>query len=663
MNLQLFASYNTNILKIVNDGGGGSSKKDTTAGTKKSSTSGYDPNSIVDYLKQQGQDSSYSARKQLAQQLGIKNYEGSGTQNTKMLNMLKNGTTGSVGAGAVAGAVGAGGNAKKPTNTPAPAVEPVAPAVTTPAVTAPPVISGVDSSLTDTMNSTFTAPSDVTNAQTNATSALNTVTSMPTPSVSAETMQALNTPFSASSAYIEAMNYTNSLLEKLSSGRTSYTDQIKDMMNQIQNRDKFSYDVDTDMLFQQALASAMGSGRQAMQDTIGQASALTGGYANTYATSAGNQAYNAYIEDAYNNLPEYYQMALEAYNMEGQEMYNQLSMLSDADASEYQRMYDSWNSNFANAQQMYAQEYGAWQDSVNNAYKSADLQLKEQGMAYDQAYSNYTAFADNANTLYTNAYNKWADEVANAYNVANLQNNDYWNTQDNQYRYDAMANDNYWNGVDNTYRYDVMENNNEQADLDRQQEDEWNQKEYDYKYSALAQDQSQFNSRYDLNGDGVVDAKDTVLANSTASGDDNGGMATLTTRERDTFVNLVLSAENDEAGYEAGRDYLASIGKSETDFAELDFALEEAKAKRDKDEAEAYAKLPVWEKEWNIVDDTYNGGFLGTPLWSGTDHNDTFTDGNVTYTYDQLKNLLEGSNLSKEQKKEFLAKLTAQSTK
>ena len=81
-------------------------------------------------------------------------------------------------------------------------------------------------------------------------------------------------------------------------------------MGQIQNRDKFSYDVDNDVLFQQYLASSMASGKTAMQDTMGQASALTGGYGSTYATSAANQQYNAYIQDAYNNLPEYYQMAM-----------------------------------------------------------------------------------------------------------------------------------------------------------------------------------------------------------------------------------------------------------------------------------------------------------------------------------------------------------------
>lgn len=611
MNLQLFALKDKTII-MANDGGGSPTKKPATT------SSGYDPNSIVDYLKSQGQDSSYSARKQLAQQMGIKDYKGSGTQNTQLLNMLKEGSKPSTPATKVD---------DKPSKKDKPTV--ADPVVKEPVAEAP--------ALAVPETPVFTQSEEVTNANALRDNALSNLTSMSAPSVSAETMQMLNTPFTASSAYLEAMKYTNSLLEKLSSGKTSYTDQIKDMMSQIQNRDKFSYDVDTDMLFQQALASSMASGQQAMQDTMGQTSALTGGYASTYAQSAGNQAYNAYIEDAYNNLPEYYQMALEAYNMEGQDMYNQLAMLSDADATEYGRMYDSWNANFTNAQNMFNQEYGAWQDSVNNAYNSANLQLKQQGMAYDQAYSNYNALSNQAQTLYQNEYNKWADSV-------NIALDNYWKGVDNQYRYDSMANDNYWNEKDDTYRYDVMENNNEQAQIDR-----------DQKYNMwLAEN--------DLNGDGAVNDKDYAVSKSySSSNTSDSGMTTLTNRELDTFVNTVLSAESEEEGFKAGSDYLASIGKSETDFAELDFALEEARKKREKEEAEAYEKLPAWEKNWTIVDDTYNGGFLGTPLWSGADHNDTFTDGTNTYTYDQLKKMLEDSNLSKEQKKAFLDKLTAQS--
>lgn len=46
--------------------------------------------SIVDYLKSIGQDSSFTARKKLAEQLGITGYTGTAQQNTQMLNMLRN---------------------------------------------------------------------------------------------------------------------------------------------------------------------------------------------------------------------------------------------------------------------------------------------------------------------------------------------------------------------------------------------------------------------------------------------------------------------------------------------------------------------------------------------------------------------------------------------
>lgn len=243
--------------------------------------------------------------------------------------------------------------------------------------------------------------------------------------ISSDTWGKINSGFSASSAYYEAKRYTDQLLEKLSSGRTSYTDDVEAMMQKILNREEFEYDVDKDQLFQQALASAMNSGKTAMQDTIGQASALTGGYGSTYATSAGNQAYNAFIEDAYNNLPEYYQMALQAYQMEGEEMYNQLGMFVDADNREYQRTYDAWNANFANTESIYNKEYGAWQDSVQNAISSANLQLNEFGTTLDANYKLYDVYRDDANTNYQREYQSWADSVSQAQSLVNTLTNDW----------------------------------------------------------------------------------------------------------------------------------------------------------------------------------------------------------------------------------------------
>lgn len=529
--------------------------------------------SIVDYLKSQGQDSSYTARKKLAQELGITNYSGTAKQNTQMLKTLKNqasssnknSTPTSTQSGGIAGA-------KAPNATPitVPKQEPIKVPASTPVTS----VNGVDQSLIDKINSTYTQSDAVTNAQNEANIYKDTMTEISNQKdiISQETWDAINTPFSASSAYQEAWAQTQQMLSQLSSGRTSYTDQIKDMMSKIQNREDFQYDVSTDTLFQQSLASAMASGQTAMQDTIGQASALTGGYASTYATSAGNQAYNSYIQDAYNNLPEYYQMAMEAYQMEGQDMYNQLAMLNEADASEYQRMYDSWNANFTNTQQMYAQEYGAWQDSVNNAYQSAGLQLNEHGQRYDQAFNTYSALQNQANTLYAQEFQKWQNEVANALSYAGMQQNDYWNTK---------------------------EFNESQRQFDESQ----------------AQSQSQFVSKYDYNGDGNVDSKDIELqrqwekedayiknydGNGDGKVDDKDKTATLK-EPTETQMQKALEAYN--TGGEDGLErYVASLGSSIDVDMLIDYAIQ-------------YGNAPIgskikdgFEDFGNALKDLFTGG-------------------------------------------------------
>jgi hypothetical protein len=192
--------------------------------------------------------------------------------------------------------------------------------------------------------------------------------------------------------------------------------------------------VDSDVLFQQYLGSAMQSGKTAMQDTMGQAAALTGGYGSTYATSAANQQYNAYIQDAYNNLPEYYSMALEAYQMEGEEMFKELGMYVDADNREFQRTYDAWSANHANTESIYNREYGQWRDTVDNAYKSANLQLQEHSIGFDKISTVYDMYRDEENTLYDREYQSWADEVSQAQQAASLLNNDAWKQSDQDFQ-------------------------------------------------------------------------------------------------------------------------------------------------------------------------------------------------------------------------------------
>ena len=343
-------------------------------------------NSVVDLMKSKGMDSSFDARKELATNYGIKNYSGSYDQNIKLHSLISKDNQKEVSLYDNTGSTPKADTGKKDTG----------------------------KKDTDTKGEVLDA-------------------SVPSAGVSQDVWNAMNTTFTAPSAYDEAMSLTMSKLEQITSGRTSYTDQIKALMEQIQNRDDFSYDVSQDTLFQQSLASAMASGKTAMQDTIGQASALTGGYGSTYATSAGNQAYNAYIQDAYANLPEYYQMALEAYQMEGQEMYDQLAMLNSADATEYQRNYDAWSANFANAQNIYNQAYGEWQDSINNAYNMGNLQLSEQRLSLDQENTSWSQKYQEEQARLDNEYRNKALEQDNTHFYDNL------NAEEKQFvaRYDV----------------------------------------------------------------------------------------------------------------------------------------------------------------------------------------------------------------------------------
>ena len=119
--------------------------------------------------------------------------------------------------------------------------------------------------------------------------------------------------------------------------------QIDAIIDRIMNREEFSYDVNGDALYQQYKDQYTSLGNLAMQDTMGQAAAMTGGYGNSYASTAGNQAYQSYLQQLNEVVPELYRMALDKYNQEGQDLYNQYGLLSDQEGQEYSKHLDSYN--------------------------------------------------------------------------------------------------------------------------------------------------------------------------------------------------------------------------------------------------------------------------------------------------------------------------------
>ena len=169
-----------------------------------------------------------------------------------------------------------------------------------------------------------------------------------------------------------------------------YGGQVQDLLKKIQNREKFSYDLNSDALYQQYKDKYVQQGKQAMQDTMGQAAALTGGYGSTYSQSAGQQQYNAYLQSLGDVVPELYQMALNRYQMEGDDLKTQYGLLSDQyqqEYSQYRDLLSSWQADRDYLSGRYDSErsmdYGRYTGDRDLAYQDyraaiADDQWRQQ---------------------------------------------------------------------------------------------------------------------------------------------------------------------------------------------------------------------------------------------------------------------------------------------
>ena len=123
--------------------------------------------------------------------------------------------------------------------------------------------------------------------------------------------------------------------------QSRWDDELTSLYDQIRNRKKFSYDMGTDPLYQQYREQYQRLGRLAMQDTMGQAAALTGGYGSTYGEQVGQQAYNAYLQNLNDIVPQLQQQAYQRYQDEGTDLYNQYSLVKGREDTDYGRYRDT----------------------------------------------------------------------------------------------------------------------------------------------------------------------------------------------------------------------------------------------------------------------------------------------------------------------------------
>lgn len=165
------------------------------------------------------------------------------------------------------------------------------------------------------------------------------------------------------------------LLDQLSAQKpgtyqSQWSEKLNGILDKITNRQPFQYDVNADALYQMYKDQYVQQGKMAMQDTMGQAATMTGGYGNSYAQGVGQQAYQGYLQQLTGKIPELAQMAQDQYNQEGQDLYNLYTLMGNRENQDYSR---------------YRDDMGQWNTDMDRLYNQY---LDERNFQYQQEKNN-----------------------------------------------------------------------------------------------------------------------------------------------------------------------------------------------------------------------------------------------------------------------------------
>lgn len=138
------------------------------------------------------------------------------------------------------------------------------------------------------------------------------------------------------------------------------------------NYGDFSYNYNEDPIWQAMKGTYTQQGREAMQDTMGQAAALSGGYTNSYAQTAAQQQYQNYLQRLNNQIPELRNEAFTEWQAQQQNMKDKFSLtnqMNENDYNKYRNAVADWQQDRAYAQSAYqyadAQDYNRWNENRN----------------------------------------------------------------------------------------------------------------------------------------------------------------------------------------------------------------------------------------------------------------------------------------------------------
>lgn len=162
---------------------------------------------------------------------------------------------------------------------------------------------------------------------------------------------------------------------------------INRLLNEILNRDDFSYDAMSDPLYQQYKQMYQREGDKAMRETLAEVASGAGGM-NSYAITAAQQAYNNYNAQLNDKIPELYQLAYQMYLNDKESKVQDLGILQNMDATQYNRYRDTMADWYTDKNFAYQQYYDAVQQGNWNTNFDYNATLNNRDFAYNDMWTN-----------------------------------------------------------------------------------------------------------------------------------------------------------------------------------------------------------------------------------------------------------------------------------
>lgn len=138
-----------------------------------------------------------------------------------------------------------------------------------------------------------------------------------------------------------SVDYLNKLKELQKPTYTSqYGGVISGLMDKIVNRQPFTYDFNADPIYHQYKDQFVKGGKEAAMNAVANASALTGGYGNSYAVTAGAQANQQALSGLNDIIPQLYNAAQKKYETDLNALYADYDLYNAAEQDNYNKYRD-----------------------------------------------------------------------------------------------------------------------------------------------------------------------------------------------------------------------------------------------------------------------------------------------------------------------------------